>query len=173
MRIVNLKTRLRSQPVTNQWGQMSGFWSEAFLSSLECVLTACVMNILFLWVGSFANFLRHEAAICCINAVCIRVFVCPSVSQQGRWIGTYMYLLAGRQHQLVAGQRLVSGLRLASGQRLVTGLRLVAGQRLVRFVESGFLGHLNDAQTFGRMCQIGVELKHLQHALDNECSLCF
>ena len=82
-------------------------------------------------------------------------------------IGTNMYLLAGRQHQLVAG------LRLASGQRLVTGLRLVAGQRLVRFVESGVLGHLNDAQTFGRMRQIGVELKHLQHALDNECFLCF
>ena len=75
------------------------------------------------------------------------------------WLDIWNYLLAGRQHQLVAGQRLVVGLRLLSGQRMVTGLRLVSGQRLVRYVESGFMGHLNGIQTFGLMCQIGCELE--------------
>ena len=80
MLIVNLKTRMRSQPGTNQWGQMSGSWS-AFFSSLYCV-RACVINNLCLWASSYEHFLPHKAEICCIIAVSVRMFVCPSVSQQ-------------------------------------------------------------------------------------------
>ena len=29
---------------------------------------------------------------------------------------------------------------------------------IIRYVESGFMGYLNDAQTFGLMCRIGTEL---------------
>ena len=35
---------------------------------------------------------------------------------------------------------------------------------IIRYIESGFMGHLNDAQTFGLMRRIGTELCFLSSA---------
>ena len=120
-----------SQPETNQWGQMSGSWSEAFFNSMHCV-RACVINTIFLWAGSNEHFLPNKAEICSITAVSVRAFVFPSVSQQGRWKFVSYRDTPARwttAPAVVAGQRLVAGLRLAAGPRIG------AGQRHFMYVE--------------------------------------
>ena len=36
---------------------------------------------------------------------------------------------------------------------------------IIRYIESGFMGHLNDAQTFGLMRRIGTELCFLEQCV--------
>ena len=107
---------------------MSGSWSKAFFSSMHCV-RACVVNAIFLWAGSNEHFLPIKAEICAIIAVSVRAF--DFLSQQGRWQLVRHKDTSG----VVAGQRLVAGLRLAARQRLVAGLRVGAGQGLFMYVE--------------------------------------
>ena len=48
-----------------------------------------------------------------------------------------------------------------SGNRLYNCLHtqmVVDATGIIRYIESGLLGHLNDAQTFGLMRRIGAEL---------------
>ena len=175
MWIVNLKTHMRTRQLEpNQWGQMSGSWSEAFFSSIHCV-RAYVINTIFLWAGSNEYFLPNKAEICSIIVVSVRAFVFPPVSQQGRWkLARYRDTPTRwtSAPDVVAGQRLVAGLRLAAGQRLVAGLRVGVGQRLFVYLEGSLFrlywkcvyGSSEWRPKFGLMRQIEVKLE-----FSNDC----